>query len=143
MTKSASPDIAAADADLTYTIQVTNVGPVEADAATLGDTIPDGTTFVSLSAPAGWTCTTPNVGDGGTINRTRASFAAFAVADFTLVAHVPADEPEGTVFENMSRVGADTPDPSDENNSALTSVIVTSCPTVSLRRDAVRGCSAR
>jgi uncharacterized repeat protein (TIGR01451 family) len=45
--KSSSPDTATADADLTYTIQVANVGPYSADSATLDDTIPAGTTFVN------------------------------------------------------------------------------------------------
>src|ERR1700755_3192459 len=71
VTKSGSPDTVAADANLTYTIQVTNIGPDDSEGATLDDTIPAGTTFVSLAAPAGWSCTTPDVGDEGSVNCTR------------------------------------------------------------------------
>src|SRR3954468_2109781 len=91
VTKSGSPDTAAADADLTYTIQVTNVGPDSADGATLNDTTPTGTTFVSLSAPAGWTCMTPAVGVGGAVHCTDdVSLAASDIQTFTLVVHVNA-----------------------------------------------------
>ena len=50
-----APDPVAAGGDLTYSIVVT-----------LTDAIPAGTTFISLTAPVGWTATTPPVGSIGT-----------------------------------------------------------------------------
>jgi len=43
--------------NLTYTINVQNLGQASAAMVQVKDTIPAGTTFVSASAPAGWTCT--------------------------------------------------------------------------------------
>src|SRR4029079_13174330 len=62
VTKADSPDPVTAGANLTYTIVVTKNGPSPAANATLTDAIPANTTFVSLTAPAGWTTTTPTVG---------------------------------------------------------------------------------
>ena len=47
-----------------------------------------GTTFVSLAAPAGWTCTAPAVGASGTVSCTIPTLAV-GNASFTLVVHVP------------------------------------------------------
>ena len=43
--------------DLTYTFAVTNAGPIIAAQAELEDATPPNTTFVSATAPAGWTIT--------------------------------------------------------------------------------------
>ena len=126
VTQTVNSETVVAGRDIVYNIHVTNTGPNAAVNAFLSDTLQGTLTFVSLVAPAGSNCTTPAPGDGGTINCTRASFPAVA-ADFTLVVHVPADTPEGTTFDNAVQVGADTPDPNDENNSAFTSVVATSC----------------
>ena len=63
-----APDPVVAGQNLTYTITVTNNGPDPAGTVSLTDTLPAGTTFVSLSTPGGWSCTTPAVGAGGTIS---------------------------------------------------------------------------
>ena len=57
-----APNPVVAGQNLTYTITVTNNGPDAADAVSLSDTLPAGTTFVSLASPGGWSCTTPAVG---------------------------------------------------------------------------------
>ncbi len=44
-----------------------NAGPSNAATVALADTLPAGTTFVSLASPGGWSCTTPAVGAGGTV----------------------------------------------------------------------------
>ncbi len=127
VTQTAGSDTVVAGRDIVYRIHVTNGGPAAAVKASLSDVLPGSLTFASLNAPSGWTCTTPNVGDGGTVNCTDASFVAGGVADFTLVVNVPANTPDGTSFENPTNVGTDTPDPNDENNSAITIVTVASC----------------
>ncbi len=58
---------------ITYTITATNAGPSPAASVSLSDTLPAGTTFVALSSPAGWSCTTPAAGSGGTVTCTNAS----------------------------------------------------------------------
>src|SRR2546421_1401418 len=79
------PDSAAAGSNVTYTIEVTNVGPDTADNATLDDPLPAGMTFVSRSTPAGWSCTDPGVGNNGTVNCTNPSFPAGGDDFFTIV----------------------------------------------------------
>ena len=54
----ASPNPVAAGANITYTQVLTNNGPSAADNPTLVESLPPDTAFVSISAPAGWTCTT-------------------------------------------------------------------------------------
>ena len=75
VTKVDTPDPVVAGANLTYTITITNAGPSAAANATLNDTLPAGATFVSLAEPAGWGCTTPAVGTGGTVTCSIASLA--------------------------------------------------------------------
>ncbi len=77
------PDQAAAGSDITYTIHLFNTGPDASLQATLTDQIPGGTTFVSLTAPAGWTCSTPAIGTSGTITCTRPSVPVGADDLFT------------------------------------------------------------
>src|SRR6202011_5891026 len=69
------PATATAGTVISYTINVTNNGPNPAINASLTDTLPAGTTFVSLTAAAGWSCTTPAVGAGGTVSCTNGSVA--------------------------------------------------------------------
>ena len=126
VSKSAGSETVVAGRDVSYTIQVTNGGPAAADASLI-DTLPGTMTFVSLSAPADWSCTTPAVGAGGTVTCTNASFAARTVATFTLVGNVPAGTQKGTTFQNTAVVGSNTPDPNDENNSGTFTFTVEDC----------------
>jgi uncharacterized repeat protein (TIGR01451 family) len=69
--KTDSPDPVVAGTNLTYTITVTNNGPSDAQAVTLNDPLPAGTSFVSLSGngifqPAG--ACSHNGGAPGTVN---------------------------------------------------------------------------
>src|SRR5207342_1421776 len=92
--------------DLTYTLEVANAG-TDATNATVTDTLPAGTTFVSLTAPAGWTTTTPLVGGTGTVTATRPSLTfADGPQTFTLVVHVNAALAGGTLLGNV--MGFDT-----------------------------------
>jgi uncharacterized repeat protein (TIGR01451 family) len=125
MSKS-GPATAAANSDVTYTLTAVNFGPDDADAVTMTDPIPAGMTFVSVSAPAGWTCpVTPAVGSGGTVTCTAVTFANGSSAIFTLVTHIPSGTAPGTTFTNIATISTATFDPNDENNSG---VAVTSTP---------------
>ncbi|TMQ33460.1 MAG: DUF11 domain-containing protein, partial [Planctomycetota bacterium] len=64
----AGPATATAGTDVTYTIELDNNGPSDAQNVVLTDATPAGTTFVSATAPAGFTTTTPPVGGTGTIS---------------------------------------------------------------------------
>jgi uncharacterized repeat protein (TIGR01451 family) len=84
VTKTDSPDPVLPNGNLTYTITFTNTGPGDAQNVTLTDNVPVGTTFVSFTAPAGWTTTTPPLGGTGAVTA-RNTFAAGSSAVFTLV----------------------------------------------------------
>src|SRR4051794_28133569 len=96
-TASAAPDLSTsvtdqqdpvtAGTDLGYAIGVSKGGTTATTGTnTFDDTLPAGTTFVSLTAPAGWTCVTPAVGGTGTASCTSpAAIAPGGSAAFELV----------------------------------------------------------
>jgi uncharacterized repeat protein (TIGR01451 family) len=122
------PARSAADSDVTYTIAMTNGGPVDAENVTLSDTLPGTMTFVSLEQTGGpaLSCSTPAVGSGGTITCTIATFAAGETATFTLVGHIPPQTTSGTAFENRVTVSGSSLDPNEENNSGQSTLFVSS-----------------
>jgi uncharacterized repeat protein (TIGR01451 family) len=124
VTKVDTPDPVTAGTNLTYTITVTNAGPSAAASVALADTVPTGTTFVSLSSPGGWSCTTPAVGGTGAINCTLATFPAGGNAVFTLVVAVDASLTNGTVITNSATETTATTDPNGGNNSATATTTV-------------------
>ncbi len=125
------PATASAGSDVTYMIEVTNDGPDEAVSVVLDDDIPAGMTFVSATAPAGFSCTDPGVGLGGTVTCTATTLGIGASATFTFVFNIDGATPPGTIFSNVAEVASkeeDEPvmfDPNEENNS---SVVVTVVP---------------
>ncbi|HEV7378088.1 MAG TPA: Calx-beta domain-containing protein [Pyrinomonadaceae bacterium] len=128
VTKTANSDQVLAGSDVTYTIQVNNSGPGNADNVTLNDPLPGNMTFVSLSHPASWTCTTPAVGAGGTVNCSNPSLAPTPGDVFTLVVHTP--ESQTATYTNTATVSTSTPDSNEENNQASTSTSAVTCLTV-------------
>ncbi len=123
ITKTDSPDPVNAGSNLTYTITATNSGPDPATTASFSDTLPAGTTFVSLPAVAGWSCTTPAIGAGGTVSCSNPSFAVGS-AVFTLTVAVDAATAAGTVLSNTAAITATTSDPTPGNNSATATTTV-------------------
>jgi uncharacterized repeat protein (TIGR01451 family) len=123
-TKSAAASVAAG-ANLAYTIVVHNAGPSDATGVSVTDTLPAGTTFVSLTQPGGWTVTTPAVGGTGTVTLANASLANGASATFTLVVKVAAATPNGTNVVNTASASASTADPTPANNAATATTSVT------------------
>lgn len=123
VTKVDAPDPVLAGNDLAYTVTVNNAGPSNAASASLSDTLPAGTTFVSLSSPGGWSCTTPAVGAGGTVSCGNASVAPGS-AVFTLVVKVGAAVASGTVLTDTATVSSATTDPNPGNDSATATTTV-------------------
>ena len=120
-----SPDPVVAGSNLTYTITVQNIGPSTATNVAWSDPLPTGLTFVSLTAPAGWTTTTPAVGGTGTVSSSIPSLTVAASAVFTLVVQVSAATPGGTVITNVASVSGDDFDPNINNNSSANQTTVT------------------
>ncbi len=123
VTKSASPDPVLAGDNLTYTITVTNNGPAAAQGVNLNDSVPANTTFVSASAPPGWTTDAPSAGGTGPITFMTPSLAPNAAAVFTIVVRVNSFLPVNTVITNTATVSATgTADPNPSNDSATADV---------------------
>lgn len=118
------PAEAAAGTNVTYTVTLTNLGPSAASTVVLTDPIPAGMTFVSAANDGGFACSTPAVGDGGTITCTAASLAASGVVTFTFVLQLPPGAPADTVFENDATASSQTPDGNVENDTGSTSLTV-------------------
>jgi uncharacterized repeat protein (TIGR01451 family) len=98
VTKTDSPDPVMPGSDLTYTIAVTNNGPADTDAATVADTVPSGTTLVSVT-PSQGSC------DGTTdVLCALGPLANGATAVVTLIVHVDPAVSPGTIISNTASV---------------------------------------
>lgn len=135
VTKGDAPDPITPGNDLTYTIQVSNLGSNAATTATLSDPLPAGTTFVSHTPAAGWTCTTPAIGSGGTYNCSNPSVAVGGPYTFTLTVNVPPTYTTPNPIPNTATVGA-TNDSNAGNNTATanTSLSVPAGPDLTISK---------
>lgn len=115
--KDDSPDPTVANGIVAYTLTVTNRGPAAASTVTVTDTVPANTTFEAITAPVGWTCTTPAYGGTGVVSCANTTLAVSATATFVLHVRVAAGTPAGTSLSNTASVGAATPDPDSGNNT--------------------------
>jgi len=110
---------------ISYSIVVTNNGPSSAAAPSWTQSVPTNTTFSSLTAGSGWTCTKPSVGATGTVTCTDGSALANAgSATFTLVVTVSGTATGGTVISGSANVSSTTYDSNSGNNTATSSVTV-------------------
>ena len=88
LTTAGSPPLVLAGNDITYTQTVTNNGPAAATTANFTEATPPNTTFQSVLAPPGWTCTTPAIGATGNVTCTNPTFASGASANIVVVVNV-------------------------------------------------------
>jgi len=132
--KNDTPDPVEAGANLTYTINVINNGPADAQNVSLDDVIPANTTFVSFNAAsAGWTTTSPAV--GGTappINAFKTSVANGETATFTLVVKVDNGVPDGTVITNTATITGESPGDDDTGNNSSTTTTSVGLPQITI-----------
>ena len=108
--------------DLHYTITVTNAGPSNAKNFVLSDPIPTHTTFRSLTSPAGFSCSTPPVGNTGLISCTHPSLPLGTYA-FSAVVQLDQDTLRGTTISDTATVTSDTIDPALANNTATANAL--------------------
>ncbi len=127
VTSADSPDPVIAGNQLTFTQSVANTSTiVPAYGVTLTQTTPPGTTFVSMTPPAGWTCTTPIVGGTGTVLCTKTDPLAPSTGsgNFTfIVATDPALANGSTITQPVS-TATTSPEPVTANNSTSTTTAV-------------------
>jgi uncharacterized repeat protein (TIGR01451 family) len=123
-----SPDPVAAGSNLTYTVTVQNNGAIDAASAHWSDTLPTGTTFVSLTGDPAWSCTQPAVGANGTVSCDNGLFAAGATANFTLVVAVDSGVAVGTVLSDTASVSSAFTDSNTADNSATATTTVNAAP---------------
>lgn len=126
-TDSDSPDPSFAGQNITYTQLVTNVSTQPTSATiTLTETIPANTTFVSINAPAGWSCTPPAVGGTGTFTCTTSNVinGGATSGNFTLVVKVdPTVADNTTITDNVSVATSNDTNNANNANSATTSIL--------------------
>jgi uncharacterized repeat protein (TIGR01451 family) len=118
-----APGAAGQGQQFTYTITVTNPGPLNATTVSVTDPLPANTTFVSAAAPTGWTQTTPTVGTNGTVTFNDASLPP-GTYTLTIVAQVTAGVALGTTLTNTATLASPT-DSVTTNNTASASTKVT------------------
>jgi uncharacterized repeat protein (TIGR01451 family) len=134
LTNSGSPNPVLPGGNITYTQVVTNNGPLDALNAVFSEAVPANTTFQSLTAPAGWTCSTPPVNGTGNITCTNPDVAKLAAGTFTLAVKVLGSTGWGTQIVDVADVTSGTSDPNLSNNSAT---LITSVSLASMSDDAV------
>jgi len=122
-----APDPVIAGNQLTFTQSISNVSTVvPAYGVSFTQTTPPGTTFVSITPPPGWTCTTPAAGGTGAISCTAANPLAPSAGsgNFSfIVATSPALADGATIAQPVS-VSASSPEPNTANNTASTTTAV-------------------
>lgn len=107
MALAASPNPVNAGANLTWMMTVTNNGPSTGMSATADLPLPPSTTFVSISAPAGWSCTTPSAGANGTVSCSlTATLNVSATAVFVVVSKVSSSLPAGSTIAATATVSS-------------------------------------
>ena len=119
------PPSAATNGNASFALGVTNNGPGAASNVQLATATPVKTTFVSIAAPAGWSCANPAVGATGPVTCTAAVLAASGTASFTMVVKVDGCAGNGGAIFGSAAVSSSTSDPNPANNtpSASTTLV--------------------
>jgi len=112
---------------LSYKITSGNTGPDAASVVVITDTVPTGTTFKSVTASSGTTCSAPTVGGTGTV--TCSNGLQNSGANITVTLAVTVTAASGSVITNTSTTTA-----ANESNNNNPSVTDTTNVTTSLRR---------
>jgi uncharacterized repeat protein (TIGR01451 family) len=116
VSQTASPVPAITGQNLTYTITITNNGPDNGVSLSLSDTVPPGTTFVSITPSAG-TCNPPP-GQTGTAHCLLPSLnSATGQNTWTITWVLNVTGTSGQIIKNRASVQTISPDPNTANNA--------------------------
>lgn len=126
ITKSDNADPVTTNSVLEYTITVTNNGPESAANVSWSDTLPEGTFFSSLSAPAEWNCSVPAENEPGTVTCSTPSLQVESRSQFTLAVVIGSAIRAGSTVTNSASVSSSGIDPDASNNTAETDTTVLS-----------------
>lgn len=122
----ANPNPIVSGQNLTFQVNVNNLGPNTTEDLMMTDVLPAGTTFVSCTSTHIFaTCTGPAVGTNGSVTGRIATLDPSPPASaigFAIVAHVTAAP--GTQLQNTASAAGFRPDPNTANNSASSTVAV-------------------
>jgi uncharacterized repeat protein (TIGR01451 family) len=116
--KTANPTSLLKGGNVTYTLTVTNNGPVTDTAVQVADSLPAGVTFVSVT-PSQGTCT-----GGNLVQCTIGSMTSGQAVTITIVVNAPT---VGTIVNTATVVGA-LPETTLTNNTSSTTITVTAPP---------------
>ena len=123
----ATPNPVATGGQITFAETVTNnSATTAANGATLAQSTPANTTFVSATPPGGWTCgTTPAAGGTGSIVCTaNSAMAAATSVNFTIVVAVNSGAVGGTTITNISVAVSETgTNPGTPNNISISTTV--------------------
>ena len=128
------PPAAVSGGTITWTITATNNGPDAQPAATWNDSLPAGTTFLSLSQDTGPSavCSDPGAGNAGSVNCSFPTLASGASAQFTLMATI---SPALTgSLSNTATISGTNADPVPGNNSSTAVTTVTASADLSVNK---------
>lgn len=120
------PDPVNAGDTLTYTLTVSNTGPISASNVTVTDTLPSNVTFNS-AAGTGWSCSETD----GTMTCTRANLDVGTAPDISITITAPSD---GGSITNQAEVSSDAADPDSGNNTASEDTTVTAQADLSITK---------
>ncbi len=119
----ASGSPAIAGTNLQFTIDANNEGPDDAQNVVVSFNTPTNTTFVSITAPPGWTCNTPAPSGTGPVSCSTPTLVPGSEAHFLTVT-TPSSTPRGTVIELDATITSTTTDKGTNDNSVTVTVPV-------------------
>ena len=91
--------------NVAYGISIDNLNATfEGTDIQLNEAVPAGTTMVSLSAPAGWSCTAPPPGSTGNVTCSRLSLPAGGRAAFTLTVKLGCSLADGATVTDTASI---------------------------------------
>ena len=112
------PSSVIAGTNATYTITLTNNGPSSAQAVVLADTLPTGSTFVSLTQTTGTDAFTLAQQSGTVTESANAAIASGSSDTFSLIVYAPARLVAVSIFSDTATVSSSTADSNTTNNTA-------------------------